>query len=93
MPPYSSSRRTQLQLRHPAVLRWVAGRWIKAARTALAAALDSGMGARKRPSARFSRYASGADPTTIRSAEHSSPSGGCCAVLWEKKTLRMYSSR
>ncbi len=51
-------------------------------RTALAAALDSGMGARKRPSAKFSRYASGADPTTIRSAEHSSPPDGCC---WGKR--------
>lgn len=56
------------------------------ARTALAAALDSGMGARKRPSARFSRYASGAEPTTIRSAGHSSPPDGCC---WGK---RRYSS-
>jgi hypothetical protein len=36
--------------------------------TALAAPEDSGSGARKRPSDRFSRYASGADPTMMRSA-------------------------
>lgn len=37
-------------------------------RTALAAGADSGSDARKRPSDRFSRYASDADPTMMRSA-------------------------